>query len=175
MGAPTATATRGSGGGTAFADACPTGYGLLGYIGSLDAANLHARLRGACIRYEVIGPVASPRGVWMDPTLIQTTNRGMGGVMTWNRLCSPGSLVVGFEGRSGSSLDQLTVHCGVLTPASDGTIALGTTAPLGAVGGTGGTAFPLTSCAANTFATEARGQEGVLIDGVGLGCSLLTW
>lgn len=176
MSARTPTATQGGGGGVAFADACPAGTTIDLYDGFLDMG-WHGQIRAQCPRYEVVGPVAAPSGV-ASTSGGTTPYRGTSGTGSWIRSCTSvdrQAVMVGFEGRSGSLIDQVTFHCARLVPMAGGTFSLGAPFSIAAVGGAGGTPFPLTTCPAGMIATEARGRAFLAVDAIGMGCSTPTW
>ncbi|MFK7930238.1 MAG: hypothetical protein AB8H79_18770, partial [Myxococcota bacterium] len=105
------------------------------------------------------------------------TLRGGTGTVKVDQDCDDGEVVVGFSGRKGWYLDQLTLRCAAVDVTYDGSefqVGIGAAAAISAVGGTGGNPFSSTSCATDSVATRAvisaaSGQA----DGYGLGCQEL--
>lgn len=170
---PTDTAQQGNvAGGTAFNDACPAGQVVIGLAGSLTSASgYHAQMNAVCGTASLVGSGAS-----LSITIAAGTSlpsRGMVGTASWSRSCPADHMIVGFVGRSGALIDQLTFSCAPLT-VTGATVTVGVVVTLAAVGGGGGSAFPQTSCPTNTVATVARIRAGDSIDAFGLGCSAVT-
>jgi hypothetical protein len=160
-------------GGTAFNDDCPAGEALIGFAGSLTSSTgYHGKVGGVC------------GAVLVDDNLAVTVAagstlplHGILGTVAWTRTCPANEVVVGFRGRSGSLIDQLTFRCAPLTVAASGggyTVTVGTTDDLASIGGSGGNAFAQTDCAAGSVAATARIRAGDGIDAFGLGCSPVT-
>ena len=93
--------------------------------------------------------------------------------MAWQRSCPKGSVVMGFEGRTGSFLDQLVLWCAPLTvsaSASSYTFSVGTSSALAPVGGSGGGVFAPSACANNQIAFGHSGRNGQWVDALSLAC-----
>jgi hypothetical protein len=92
----------------------------------------------------------------------------------WSRSCPAGEVVVGFSGRNGWYIDQLTFHCAAPQVGEDADgffVALGVAAPLAAIGGAGGDPIPETYCPIGQVATRQRGRAADDLDRFGLGCA----
>jgi hypothetical protein len=173
LGAPTATAQMGGAGGTAFADSCLPGHAIVGYEGNLAAGGFHGTIRALCRALEVVGPVASPSVI--TRSLGITPTRGtMGTGTTWTAECPPGEVIAGFNGRVALFVDQIGFRCAPLSAAGS-SVTAGTAVTRATVGGAGGTAFPITDCAAGTFGTQARGRSFDYLDAFAIGCSTASW
>lgn len=157
-------------GGSAFADACPAGQAVIGYHGFLASQGWHGRIQTLC------GTLSLGTGVTPTVTLdagALLPLRGAVGVTEWARTCDTDQVVVGFAGRSGALIDQLTFVCAPLEISLQGqsyVITVGQTQQTAAVGGAGGNAFALTSCPAGAIATASNIRAGDNVDAFGLGC-----
>jgi Domain of unknown function (DUF4382) len=171
LGAVTQTTQYGNlSGGDAFDDACPAGQAVIGYHGFLASQGYHGRIQALC------GTLAlTAGGLGVTVAAGETLPlRGLIGVTEWTRTCGTDEVVVGFVGRSGALIDQLTFECAPLDISFTGSayvIAVGATTQTAAVGGTGGSAFALTECPAGSIATVSDLRAGDNLDAFGLGCS----
>jgi subtilisin family serine protease len=161
-------------GGLPYNDACPAGQALIGFSGALSAATTagtHRQLTPRCGIVEVTGNTASATVTVRAGLTLPT--RGKAGPASWTRDCPTNQVVVGFAGRSGLLIDQLTFSCAPLA-AKVGTagtaLTVGTATNLAAIGGTGGTAFTANKCPTNQVATVSRVRVGDNMDAFGLGC-----
>ncbi len=162
-------------GGAAFADACPAGEAVIGYHGFLATQGWHGKIQALC------GTITLTLGAGVTPTVTVAAGstlplRGLFGAAAaeWTRTCGADEVVVGFVGRSGALIDQLTFVCAPLAISLQGdayVLTVGPTSQTAAVGGTGGNAFAPTQCAAGAIATVSNLRAGDNIDAFGLGCS----
>jgi hypothetical protein len=99
--------------------------------------------------------------------------RGMPQGQAFTALCPANQMVVGFEGRAGSFIDQFVVVCAPLTAASFPflSVARGTFSKLTAVGGTGGDVFQ-NGCPAGAIAVGYRGEAVTVVDTLALACAV---
>jgi hypothetical protein len=169
----TFTAQRGNtGGGGAYDDACPAGQVLIGAAGYLSSSTgFHERIQAVCGVLFLAGTDPYVAAISAGNTLAL---RGLNGSSYWSRTCSQNEAVVGFDGRSGALIDQLTLRCAPLIVGKAGntyTLSVGAASSLAAAGGSGGSAFPRTDCPSGQVATMARIRAGDSIDAFGLGCS----
>jgi len=91
-----------------------------------------------------------------------------------NRMCPSDQVVVGFDSRQATYVEQLTFRCAPLTIAtgSDGyTLSIGVAVPLTSIGGSGGVPFMPISCPTGSIATGGILRTGLSIDAFGLYCS----
>ncbi len=103
--------------------------------------------------------------------------RGLYGVTAWDRICGSNQAIMGFIGRAGALIDQLTFRCAPIEITWDGAIfsaSRGTFTDLPAQGTAGGTAFAQTDCGADQLATVANIRAGDSLDALGLGCQIPT-
>jgi hypothetical protein len=158
-------------GGVAFPDACPAGQAVIGYHGFVATQGWHGQIQALC------GTLTLGAGVTPTVTLDAGETlplRGVFGVVEWTRTCGSDEVVVGFAGRSGALIDQLTFVCAPLEISLQGqayVITAGQTSQTAAVGGMGGNAFALTPCPAGAIATVSNIRAGDNLDAFGLGCS----
>jgi hypothetical protein len=173
--AGTDTPLRGREGGTPFPDACPAGQALIGFAGSLGAVNgAHGQIGGRCGRLDVV-PAGTGWEIRVSTGEVLPT-RGRHAAQAWTRECPANQVLVGFGGRGGLLVDQLTFRCAPLTIAASGTgwtVAVGATTDQTAIGGNGGNAFGQADCAAGQIATIAKIRAGDSLDGLALGCSIV--
>jgi hypothetical protein len=95
-------------GGVAFPDACPAGQAVIGYHGFVATQGWHGQIQALC------GTLTLGAGVTPTVTLDAGETlplRGVFGVVEWTRTCGSDEVVVGFAGRSGALIDQLTFVC----------------------------------------------------------------
>ncbi|MCA9662041.1 MAG: DUF4215 domain-containing protein, partial [Myxococcales bacterium] len=168
------TATYGGDGGDPFDDSCPQGQALIGFSGKLDGNNWHGNVAGICgtLALDVEGDafVIAVSEAASLPLRGAANQNGQG----WSRYCPAGEVVVGFSGRNGWYIDQLTFYCAAPQIAEDGDgffVSLGAAAPLAAIGGPGGDPFPETYCPMGQIATRQRGRASNDLDRFGLGCA----
>jgi hypothetical protein len=163
-------------GGSPFDDACPAGQVLIGFHGSLGSINgTHGQIAAHC---GVLELAAAGKGyeIRIGEGLVHPA-RGRHAAQPRTSLCPANQVVVGFGGRGGLLIDQLTFRCAPLTIAADGpgyTVTVGTPADLTPIGGNGGNPFVQADCTAGQIATVARLRAGDSLDAIGLGCSTLT-
>jgi len=164
-------------GGTPFDDACPAGEAVIGYHGFLTNSTstaVHGKIQALC------GTLAIASGAVPAVTVTPGTTldlRGNVGDTEWVRTCGTDEVVVGFSGRSGALIDQLTFECAPLDISLQGdayVIAIGQRSQTASVGGDGGSEFPLTECPAGAIATVSHIRAGNNIDAFGLGCSTVS-
>ncbi len=173
LGAPVATTQYGNlGGGTAYPDACPAGQAVVGYHGFLTSpTGYHGQIQAICGTLMLTGASVQ---VALGDTL---PLRGLLNNTEWTSACASHQVVVGFRGRSGALIDQLTIRCAPLVLSVQGdayAIGLGATTDLAPVGGTGGTEFAQTDCTGAAIATVSDIRAGDGIDAFGMGCSAVT-
>lgn len=159
-------------GGTEYLDACPAGRVLVGLNAEIGAS--FDKVQVVC---GVLGVSAAPAvtiGASETPFPLRGANANTAG----STKCPPNQMVVGFAGRAGALVDQISLRCAPVTIASgDGgaySAALGSVTAQTPLGGTGGEAFADTDCPAGSVAIGAHIQAGGSVDGFGLLCGLPT-
>jgi len=175
LASPSSTSLVGnSAGGTLSTDTCPAGQALVGFAGSLSTATTaatHRQIKGVCGTVSISGTAVT---VGVGTTM---TTRGPAGTSTWTRSCPANQVVVGFSGRSGLLVDQLTFTCAPLTAAAStvgSALTVGAAKALSAVGGTGGTAFGTVTCGSGQIANSMTVRSGDNMDAFALACSRAT-
>lgn len=177
LGAVTVTARRGVDmGNTIHDDRCPDGQVLIGYratsgllrnMGTPVVTSLAAQCGTAGIK-------ASP------PTIVSITpasafpERGVPTGTPIMVVCPTDQVVVTFDGRAGSFLDQLRIGCASLTVAEQAsglTVNIGAVTRLAAVGGNGGTAFQ-DGCPSGRIAVGHRLESATVVDTFAMACAL---
>ncbi len=151
------TGLRGGTGGSPYNLSCSEGQVLIG----VDArAGLAVdRIEGRCV-------AITAGGNWTGSQFSAGATGGSGGLAV-SRICPTNYVVSGFGGRQGLYLDSLTLQCRRL--GSNATLT--TTVPavtLTPIGGSGGSAFTVTSC--SRPARSISGRSGTYIDSMQLGC-----
>lgn len=168
------TAQHGGTGGTAFNDPCPAGTAVVRYQGGVSAGGLVSSIQATCAPVEVVGPVASP-SVVLRLSTTTTPMRGGPGPGMYNIACNASEAMVGFSGREGTLLDQVTFRCAPLTANATG-LLVGTPVDRGTAGTSpGGAPFAATDCPGESFTTRTIGRSAALLDALAMGCSTATW
>jgi hypothetical protein len=161
-----------SAGGSAFMDGCGASQVLVGVNGTTGASSGLDSVEGVCAALSVQTGAAATITITPKETI---GPRGQPGPMEQQARCAPDQVIVGFEGRSGRWLDELTFHCATLTmAAAGGDLSLAvdtvTTATLPIGPGTN-TAFPAISCPPGLLAIGMVGGAGSAVDRFGLRCA----
>jgi hypothetical protein len=167
-------------------EACPAGQVLIGMYGfhrtNQEDPSWMLSMGGIC------GDVSLQCADDCDLTVARTeqlplrgatetgnTDLPANGTAPWERVCPDNQVVLGFGGRTGSYLDQLTLRCAPLTVSFDGTeyhLELGESVELQPAGGMGGSAFAPIDCRAGATATAVRiHTSGRALNSLALGCS----
>jgi hypothetical protein len=149
------TSRRGGSGGSPYNLSCSEGYVLIGV--NVRSGSLIDRLQGICSR-------VTSAGNWTGSRVVTGSAGGSGGSASY-RLCPSGYAVNGFDGRSGSYLNQLILVCSKLV--SSGTIDRSRSVRLQAVGSSGGNAFTTTT--SSRPARSIVGKAGAFVDSIQLG------
>jgi hypothetical protein len=142
-------------------------------MGYLHPNGYHGQLQAQCGIPSVSGS-ASPYTVTIAPGAV-TPLEGLQGVPPqWMLACPANQVVVGFSGRSGALLDNLSADCAPLSitgSAGNYTVVIGAITSLPGVGDLGGSVFPDTPCPAGEVSTDTHLRAGDGIDYFGIGCS----
>jgi hypothetical protein len=153
---------------TSFQDGCPPGSVVIGVnAGSDDGSGFFvvAQLQTKC----GTPSVATDGKVTIAPSATLPLRGGMTSPL--HALdCPANDVVMGFDGRAGSLLDQLSVRCAPLV-VSGTSVTIGTPTDIGPEGGTGGDPFPRTDCPAGTIAVGTNTATRNWIGGFGLICA----
>jgi hypothetical protein len=164
-------------GGSEFTSACPDGQALVTFTGTWGGMYMGLEsLQGTCGTLGISG--SGPYTVTAPPDGNVLGPLGAVSPTTIDGPCPEGQVVVGFEGRSGDWVDQLTFYCAPLT-ISDSTgsyvLTVGTGAPITTpVGPDTGTPFQTISCPDGKIAVGIIGRSGAAIDAIGLSCATPT-
>jgi hypothetical protein len=161
-----------SSGGSPFTGSCGAGQALVGVNGTSGGSSGLDSVQGVCADLVV------QTGATLKITTSQKGTIGPYGVaeaMMQQARCGPDQVIVGFEGRSGVWLDELTFHCArlmVTTSGADVTIGVATVTTATAAIGPGQTAaFAALSCATGLLAIGMVGGAGSAVDRFGLRCA----
>jgi hypothetical protein len=156
-------------------DWCGEGRVLVGISGEIRADGGYiGRIRAACRDLVLTGSGAGPYTVTTASPGLGPTRGTSGGGGTFSASCPASQVVVGFGGRSGGAVDQLTLRCAPLTVRATPTewvVDIGAVTTTMPVGGTGGVAFPTTDCAAGHVAVLMRVHAGDAVEAFGLTCN----
>lgn len=159
-------------GGTEFLDACPAGRVLIGF--NAEIGDSFDKIQAVC---GVVG-VGPGNVVTITGSETPFPLRGENANTAASSTCPANQFVVGFAGRAGALMDQISLRCAPVTiTAGDGggyAASLGAITPQAPVGGTGGTVFPDTDCPDGSVAVGAHIQAGGSVDGFGLLCGVPT-
>lgn len=164
----------GGSGGSLFRTECPVGMVLVGITGR-EASKVD-RIQGICEDLAVVEDTNfTPYEYLANSTgasLTLPAQGGTGGVST-SALCPPGDIVIGIYGREGSELDNLTIRCGRVEIADDGSgfmVQRVQTVDRIFGGGSGGNAFSY-NCPGASIVTGLFGRDGSRIDSLGVECA----
>ncbi len=159
-------------GGTEYLDACPAGRVLVGL--NAEIGDSFDKVQVVCGVLGVSATAAVTIGASETPFPLRGSNANMAA----STKCPANQMVVGFGGRGGALVDQLSLRCAPMTVASgDGgaySAAIGSITAQAPLGGTGGEAFADTDCPAGSVAVGAHIQAGGSVDGFGLLCGYPT-
>ncbi|MEZ4732365.1 MAG: LamG-like jellyroll fold domain-containing protein [Caldilineaceae bacterium] len=139
---------------------CGANEALVGIFGGAGA--WMDRVGARCVQIDGNGNwVGSPRSIG---------TAGGGGGSGYERICANGSAVVGFSGRSGGWVDQITLQCAKLLP--DGYVDVFNRTALSAAGGSGGNIQSERLCPSNLPAAGiiGRAKDGDAVYSFGLTC-----
>jgi hypothetical protein len=169
------TTQEGGDGGDPFVDTCPTGEVVIGYRGDVLPPDsgliiVVSRIQALC------GAIVLDGGAPNEVTFTlasQLPERGMIAGPSWSALCAENEVVVGFSGRSGQYVDQLSFECGqwVVSNGDGGPLlTMNGTSSLPPVGGDGGSPFPPAHCPTGQMAIGSALRAGFWLDEFGLVC-----
>jgi hypothetical protein len=174
---PTNSQTTPGSGGSEFTDACQPGQVLVSFTGTWGGTYMGLEsLQGTCA---TIGISASaPYQVTLTANGSTLGPYGEVSPQTLDGPCPDGQVVVGFEGRSGDWVDQLTFHCAPLTITDMGgsyKVEVGAANPISMpIGPDTGSPFSSIDCDAGKIAVGIVGRSGAAIDAIGLTCATPT-
>jgi hypothetical protein len=153
-----------------FNDICPADQVVIGYRGTVANPGIIVigSIQTICASLDAIYDGSSYAFVTSSETALPT--RGGTGT-AWQQLCPPNQVVTAFNGRSGTSLDQIAFGCAVLSAAVGG-VVLSAPTFLTPAGGNGGSAYS-EACPAGQIArgsnTRTTSSES-WVDAFGLVC-----
>lgn len=169
---PTELPQKGNlGGGSPSKAGCANGEIIIGIEGRAGA--LLDRVAIQCGRVQLFDP-EDPEvlDLTIVPSMVLQPSGGSGG-SSFRSTCPEGHAVVGFSGRTGSYIDQLTLSCALMSILDDGqsmTLVLDEPFEIQPVGGSGGGPFEPEHCEEGQVATIANLRSGALVDAFGLTC-----
>jgi hypothetical protein len=162
-------------GGSGYTDVCDQGVAI-GFNGTVQppgaAYTYPTSIQLVCGKLSVTGN----GGSFQVKTTFDVTFPIHGAIspVPQNRMCPDDQVVVGFDSRQATYVEQLTFRCAPLTIAmgSDGyTLSTGVAVPLTSIGGSGGVPFMPISCPMGSIAAGSILRSGLSIDAFGLYCS----
>jgi hypothetical protein len=164
-------------GGSEFTDACQPGQVLVSFTGTWGGPYMGLEsLQANCATIGISG--SAPYQVTLAPNAGMLGPYGEVSPQTLDGPCPDGQVVVGFEGRSGDWVDQLTFYCAPLTISDAGgsfKIEVGTSTPITTpIGPETGSPFSSIACDAGKIAVGIVGRSGAAIDAIGLTCATPT-
>ncbi len=168
-----ATAQLGGDGGDPYTDICPTGEAVVGFHGETlpDDAGLIvvvAQIQASCGKLAV-----DPSGAVTVAPIAMLPEHGMYTGPSWADLCGANQVVVGFSGRSGQYVDDLSFECAhwvVSNVGGSAVLTIDGTSTLPPAGGDGGSAFPAVSCPPGEMAVGTALRSGFWLDAFSLVC-----
>lgn len=162
------------GGGSLARDLCPENQMLVGLSGSGPDTGWIHHLQAICGMPSVVSAGGDrfrlnfAAGATLDM-------RGREVAPTFDRNCPDDRVLVGFRGRSGALVDQLTLQCARVVYMRDGgggwMHQIEDVLDLDPAGGTGGTEFGQTNCLAGQIARGSNIRHGDGIDAFGMVCA----
>jgi hypothetical protein len=176
---PVSTAQRSpSAGGNPFLDMCAPNEVIVGFTGTVDevdgSVSYLRSFRAECSALAI----AAESNMTYRVTLVPAETlplRGLAGAITQTRRCGANEMVVGFGGRSGGYIDQISILCAPLLISGSAPSFTVSTGPTGGssngIGGPGGVAFDPIACPPGQIAVGDQGRAGAAIDAFGLLCA----
>jgi hypothetical protein len=169
------TVRVGGEGGNAYTDTCPAGQVVIGYRGDVLAPDsglivVVGRIQTLCGAIVLDETASDPVSITPGFALPE---RGTYPGLSWSESCAANDVVVGFSGRSGQYVDQLAFQCGhwILSyPDGGPVLTMNATTSLPAVGGDGGSPFPLAACPTGQMAIGSALRAGFWLDAFSLQC-----
>jgi hypothetical protein len=152
-------------------DECPAGAAVVGFdvAATPDPSVFVDRIRTIC------GTIVVTRGGSIAIEIGATTaltERGTGPGTAVALRCPQNQVVVGYDGRGGSWVDQLSFRCAPLVLANNDTVVvLGDVTPVGPVGGAGGSPQGVTDCGPATVAVGSRSLTNPFLMKLSLSCA----
>jgi hypothetical protein len=170
------TTLRGSMGGTLSRDVCPEDEMLIGVSGSTNGVPYLIGLQAVCGTSELVSAGGGAFRLAFDAGSVLAMrgwNHASGTEFT--RTCPDDRVLVGFRGRSGALIDQLTLRCGRVVYVQDGgggwMHQVEDVLDLDPAGGTGGSEFDQTNCPAGQVARGSNIRHGDGVDAFGMVCA----
>ena len=129
--------------GSFYADVCPGNEVVIGYLGNVDSRfpTSIAQLQAVCGTLSVGSSPGCAVRIVRDSTPPQ---RGGTGTSAFMQMCPPNEVVVGFQGRAGTLLNQISFTCAPLAVSRTEVgyaVSLGATQVTEPSGGSGGRTF----------------------------------
>jgi hypothetical protein len=163
-------------GGSDYSQTCADGQALVSFSGTWGGTYMGLEsLQATCGTLGITG--SDPYMVTIPPDGAMLGPLGQVSPQMIDGPCPDGQAVVGFEGRSGDWIDQLTFYCAPLTisgAAGSYTLAVGSSAPATAIGPETGSPFSTIMCPDGKIAVGIFGRSGAAIDAIGLQCATPT-
>jgi len=156
-----------------FKDICPMGGPVIGYTGSIDSTMPTSVGKMATVCGKIAIDASSGSCKVLVNAVTTMPMRGTVGDVPFTQTCPPNQVVVAFQGRAGTYLDQVSFTCAPLVISSTPMgyqLAIGTRTGLPPSGGNGGTAFQ-DGCAAGQIVhgTNVTTFSGI-VDAAGVIC-----
>ncbi len=180
LGLPTASDLLApSPGGMNYTDLCMPSGAVIGVRGTVDPpGSTTPWLKSFALICGTLSVTADPPyKVTTTSTGVQTTRGDHPASVVQDKLCSANEVVVGFESRASFYVDALNVRCAPLdlTQGPQGyALSIGTSKPIGDIGGTSGTTQRSISCPNGSIAVGSILRAGDALDAFGFGCAVPT-
>lgn len=152
-------------------DQCPAGAAVVGFdvTETSGDSSYVSRIRTVC------GALVTRHAASVAIEVSESTAlpvRGIGPGTTLALRCPKDQVVVGYDGRNGSWIDQLSFRCAPLLPTNeDATVALGPVTKLGPAGGDGGERYGETDCGPGQVSVGSRSRADFFVLTFALSCA----
>jgi hypothetical protein len=152
-------------------DQCPAGAAVVGFdvTATSGDSSYVARIRAVC--GALVMTHAGSIGLEVGE-MTALTVRGTGPGTTMALRCPKNQVVVGYDGRSGSWIDQLSFRCApLLSTNKDTAVVLGPVTKIGPVGGDGGDQYGETDCGPSQVSVGSRARADFFVMTFALSCA----
>jgi hypothetical protein len=161
-------------GGGLSTDICPNDGVAIGVRATIDAVG-NTLLKSIALTCGTVG-ISGTGPYKLTITMVgQLPPHGdFPGVVMQTPSCPADQVIVGFDSKAAMYVDQISLRCAPLTiVAGDAgyTLSVGTSAPIAAVGGQGGTPQRQVSCPPGTVAAGSVLRAGSYVDAFALACA----
>ena len=168
------TQQYGGNGGTAYSDVCPAGEVVIGFSGytTTTAPIVVGWLQTLCGKLS-IAPTRFACSIAVLPGTMLSGRGQIGGMGPCTQACPQDQVVVGFHGRAGFDLDQVSFECAPLQLSSRGPTTQVTIGPITSLPPEGGTTGPTfqEACPPGEVVLGTSSEAGAIVYKLGLSCA----